>query len=148
MPHLGTLFKPEMCPLGALGHQTLAGHIGDVLQNNIKVYRERAGMTQEGLASAIGTTRNMLVKLERGTRPLNSEWLEKLGEALEIPPFLIIAPEHVIPKVNELAQMLADAQQTLPAGLPYSEWPQAVAEGLHMRLRTLIGDRANASNRD
>jgi len=93
----------------------------------------------------VGTTRNMLVKLERGSRGLTSEWLEKIGAALRVPPYLLIAPEHILPTEEQLADMLTSAQSSLPAGLPYSEWPRAVAAGLHMRLRTLVGDRASAS---
>lgn len=114
------------------------------MPNNIARYRKAAKLTQEGLAGEIGTTRNQLVKLENGSRPLTSDWLEKIGKALKIEPYLLIAPDHVLPSEAELAEMLAAAQQTLPAGLPYSEWPRAVASGLHMRIRTLAGDRASA----
>lgn len=144
VPHQGTARKDFLCPSGALGYLPLLGHIGDVLQNNIKRFRKERGMTQEDLAAAIGTTRNMLVKLEGGSRGLTTEWLEKIGEALDLPPYLLIAPDSILPTEAELAEMLSSAQQTLPAGLPYSEWPLAVARGLHLRLRTLAGDRASA----
>lgn len=119
--------------------------MGHMLPNNIALYRKAAGMTQEQLASAIQTTRNQLVKLEKGTRPLSSDWLEKIGKAVGVAPYLLIAPPDILPDENELAQMLADAQATLPAGLPYSEWPREVAAGLHMRIRTLSSDRASVS---
>lgn len=118
--------------------------MGDMLPNNIARYRKEAGLTQDGLAAAIGTTRNHLVKLEKGSRPLNSDWLEKIGKAVGVEPYLLIAPDNVLPSEAELAEMLAAAQRTLPAGLPYSEWPRAVASGLHMRIRTLASDRATA----
>jgi transcriptional regulator with XRE-family HTH domain len=114
-----------------------------VLPNNIAMYRKAAGLTQEALASAIGTSRSMLVKLERDERPLTGDWLEKIGDAVGIAPHLLIAPPGALPNEDELAEMIASAQQTLPAGLPYSEWPRAVASGLHMRLRTLVSDRAS-----
>lgn len=116
-----------------------------MLPNNIATYRKRAGLSQEQLAPLIGTTRNMLVKLEGGKRGLTSDWLERIGEALSVPPYLLIAPEHLLPTEEQLAEMLSAAQSTLPAGLPYSEWPRAVAAGLHMRLRTLVGDLSSAS---
>lgn len=146
VPHQGTIGKLKMCPTGVLGLYALRGHTAPMLANNIAVYRKRAGLSQEQLADAIGTTRNMLVKLEKGSRGLTSDWLEKIGERLEVPPYLLIAPEHLLPTEEQLAEMLSAAQQTLPAGLPYSEWPRAVAAGLHTRLRTLAGDRANAGD--
>lgn len=114
-----------------------------VLPNNIAHYRRLAGFTQEQLADAIGSTRNMVAKLESGARDLTSDWLERIGSAVGASPYLLIAPPETLPSEPELAQMLADAQSTLPAGLPYSEWPRAVAAGLHMRLRTLASDRAS-----
>jgi len=114
-----------------------------VLPNNIASYRKAANLTQVGLAEAIGTTRSMLVKLERGERPLTGEWLEKIGSAVAVSPHLLIAPPDALPNEEQLGQMLASAQQSLPAGLPYSEWPRAVASELHMRLRTLSGDRTS-----
>jgi len=114
-----------------------------VLPNNLASYRKAAKLTQEGLAEAIGTSRSMLVKLERGERPLTGEWLEKIGEAVDVAPHLLIAPADAVPNEEQLEQLLASAQQSLPAGLPYSEWPRAVASELHMRLRTLAGDRTS-----
>lgn len=119
------------------------GHSAPVLHNNVAFYRKQAGLTQEALADAIGTSRSMLVKLERGERPLNSDWLEKIGEACSIPPYLLIAPTDVLPNVEQLVEMIAAAQHSLPAGLPYSEWPRSVAKELHMRLHTLADDRSN-----
>lgn len=148
VPHQGTFVKPKLCPTGALGLYALRGHTAPMLANNIATYRKRAGLSQEQLAEAIGTTRNMLVKLEKGSRGLTSDWLEKIGNELSVPPYLLIAPEHLLPTEQQLAEMLSAAQQTLPAGLPYSEWPRAVAAGLHTRLRTLAGDRANAADAD
>ena len=114
-----------------------------VLPNNLATYRKAAKLTQEGLAEAIGTSRSMLVKLERGERPLTGEWLEKIGDAIDVAPHLLIAPPDAVPNEEQLEQLLASAQQSLPAGLPYSEWPRAVASELHIRLRTLAGDRTN-----
>lgn len=132
-----------MCTIGGLEPLRPLRHPDDVLPNNIAMYRKAAGLTQEALASAIGTSRSMLVKLERDERPLTGDWLEKIGDAVGIAPHLLIAPPGALPNEDELAEMIASAQQTLPAGLPYSEWPRAVASGLHMRLRTLVSDRAS-----
>lgn len=115
-----------------------------MLENSIKIYRKRAGLTQVGLAKAIGTSESMMVKLEHGARCLTSEWLERLGAALDIEPYLLIAPPDLTPSEEEVAELVADVQARLPAGLPYSEWPKAIAAGLAIRLRLLAGDRAAA----
>lgn len=119
-----------------------------VLPNNIAHYRKLRGFSQEKLAADIGTTRNMLTKIESGKRALTSSWIEKISDVLNVAPYLLIAPTQILPTEAELAQMLGAAQQTLPAGLPYSEWPRAVAAGLHTRLLTLVGDRASVDNLD
>lgn len=148
VPAPGTSSKPFLYPTGVLGDSGKRRHIADVLPNNIATYRKAASLTQDGLAKAIGTTRSTLVKLERGERPLTGEWLEKIGGAVNVAPHLLIAPPEALPNVDQLIEMLASAQQSLPAGLPYSEWPRAVASELHMRLRTLAGDHANADGED
>jgi len=144
VPRQGTFCKRFMCPTGALGLAGAQGHFARVLPNNVARYRKAAKMTQTGLATAIGVKRDYVAKLESGAKPLSPEWLEKIGSAVGVEPYLLIAPEHVLPTEEELAEMLAASQQTLPAGLPYSEWPRAVAGGLYTRLRTLAGDRAIA----
>lgn len=146
VPHPGTLGKWKMCPTGGLGYKEMTGQTANVLPNNIASYRKAANYTQDGLARAIGTTRSMLVKLERGERPLTGDWLEKIGSAVNVSPHLLIAPEGALPNEEQLEQILVAAQQSLPAGLPFSEWPRAVASELHMRLRTLSGDHANSGS--
>jgi len=137
-----------MYPLSHLGGHALYGHNGGMIRNNIAQLRRMRDMTQSQLAEAIGTTRSMLAKLEGGTRPLTSKWIEKLADKLDVEPFRIIAPERLFPTEEQLADMLRLAQQQIPAGLPYSEWPKAVAGGLHMRLQKLADDRANAASVD
>lgn len=146
VPSQGTQCKRLPCPTGALGEVQRHRHSKGMLPNNVPHYRKLAGLTQKGLGERIGTTRDYIAKLERGDKPLTPDWLEKIGGALNIEPYLLIAPDNILPNEMELAELIAAAQQTLPAGLPYSEWPRAIASGLHMRLRMLAGDRASASN--
>ncbi|HEX8413957.1 MAG TPA: helix-turn-helix transcriptional regulator [Sphingomicrobium sp.] len=133
-----------MCPTGALGEYTRAGHTSDVLPNNVAIYRKAAGLTQAALAGKLGIKRDYVAKLEAGSKPLSPDWLEKIGDAVGVAPYLLIAPPGTTPTVDELIEMLASVQQAMPAGLPYSEWPRAVASELHTRLATLAGDRTSA----
>ena len=148
MPYQGTLGKQFMCPTGHLAEAALFGHFRGMVPNNLKALRVRKGVSQSVLAEAAGTTLNYYGKLERGTRPLTLDYLERLAEALDVEPFVIIAPERLYPTEEQLTDMLRLAQQQLPVDLPYSEWPRAVAAGLHTRLLTLGGDRANADAGD
>jgi transcriptional regulator with XRE-family HTH domain len=114
-----------------------------MLPNNIAALRKAKGMSQTELAEAIGTKLTHMGKLERGERPLSGDWIERIAVALDIEPFQIIAPARLFPTEEQLADMLRLAQQKLPAGLPYSEWPRSVASSLHTRLLMLASDRAS-----
>ena len=61
-------------------------------ENNIAHYRKQRGMSQTELAERVGTTLNMLGKLERGDRTLDTDWLKRIGQALEVPPHDLISP--------------------------------------------------------
>jgi len=69
--------------------------------NNIQYYRKRAGLSQSDLAERIGTTLNMMGKLERGDRKLDTNWLTKLGNALELEPHLLLDSTVPINKASD-----------------------------------------------
>jgi transcriptional regulator with XRE-family HTH domain len=50
----------------------------------IKELRQRSGLTQEALAIESGVTRNMLIHLEHGTRPIAFDRLYDLAVALDV----------------------------------------------------------------
>ena len=100
MPHVGTSSKGVMCPSRPLPLFARTGHKAAMLPNNIAAIRKRRGMSQTDLAEAVGTTLNMMGKLERGHRGLNSTWLDKLARALEVEPHELIggeAPREKLP---------------------------------------------------
>lgn len=148
MPAAGTFYKPEMHPTGVLGFCAQPGQQHGMLPNNVATLRKAKRLSQTTLAHAIGTTLSQMGKLERGERPLTADWIEKIAEVLEVEPFRIIAPARLFPTEEQLADMLLFSQQRLPAGLPYSEWPRAVAAELRTRLLTLADDRASADSAD
>src|SRR5690349_9282124 len=91
MPYQGTSRKGILCPTGHLAQIALSGHNAAV-ENNVAAYRKQRGLSQTDLADKVGTTLNMLGKLERGDRTLDIEWLEKIGRALDVEPYQLIAP--------------------------------------------------------
>lgn len=148
MPQWGTFYKREMCPTGPLARYALRRQVREVVPNNLKALRLRAGLSQAELGSAINSTGSYYGKVERGDKTLTLEFIEKLAVKLGVEPYAIIAPDRLFPTEEQLADMLQLAQQQLPVDLPYSEWPRVVASGLHTRLLTLADDRANAPTED
>jgi repressor LexA len=53
-------------------------------KNNLKLIRERAGLTQGQLAHRIGTSTGQINKLEDGSRRMSDVWLAKLCPALGV----------------------------------------------------------------
>lgn len=61
-------------------------HSRNTVGHNIRVLRQRRGMTQEELALRSGVTRNVLIDVEHGKRGLLFERLVDLADALDVPP--------------------------------------------------------------
>ena len=53
-------------------------------------YRERKGLTQDVLSRLAGLDRTHYSKLERGLRSPTLDTLFKIGQALDIPPHVIV----------------------------------------------------------
>jgi phage repressor protein C with HTH and peptisase S24 domain len=64
--------------------------------NNIAALRKAKNMSQTELAGAIGTSLNMMGKLERGDRTLNQSWIDKLARVLGVEPGAILAGQPVL----------------------------------------------------
>lgn len=54
------------------------------MANNLSMIRKALGLTQPKLAELMGTTKNQLIKLERGDRRLTQAWIEKAAEVTGI----------------------------------------------------------------
>lgn len=53
-------------------------------------YRERRGLTQDVLSGLAGLDRTHYSKLERGLRTPTLDTLFKIGQALDVPPHIIL----------------------------------------------------------
>jgi transcriptional regulator with XRE-family HTH domain len=100
MPYRGTYGKGFLCPTGVLAHYALSGH-QSAMRNNIATLRKRAGLSQTELAERIGTSINMLGKLERGSRDITGAWIEKLANVLRVQPGEIVG-EGGVPVVGKI----------------------------------------------
>ena len=63
-----------------------SGNVGRILAE----YRERKGLTQDVLSGLAGLDRSHYSKLERGLRSPTLDTLFKIGQALDIPPHVIV----------------------------------------------------------
>lgn len=97
------------------------------MANNIKTLREERGLTQPKLAEAMGTTKNQLIKLEKGDRRLTDNWIRRAAQALGVPNSAIIdepledVAETDQPATNALPP--ADASYPMPADIPHRRLP-------------------------
>lgn len=122
MPYVGTLDKSKMCPTGPLPLFALSGHKRGMAGNNIAALRKQRGLSQTDLATQIGTTLNMLGKLERGDRTLDTVWMEKIANALKVDTRDLIGPapasDHVPVRSVDAGETatLARLDLSLPMG--------------------------------
>lgn len=103
-----------MCPTGHLAKFALLGHNAAMITNNISEIRRRSGLSQTELAERIGTTLNMLGKLERGARTLDTDWMEKIALALDVQPYELIGPIDL----SQRPPVPVSTSITLPVTLP------------------------------
>lgn len=80
--------------------------------NNLKAWREFRELTQEALATKVGTTGTVISMLETGDRGLSAKWLRKLAPALRITPGHLLDhdPNDIPTDILEI-WMDADPQQ-------------------------------------
>lgn len=143
IPAPGIFHKPKIYPTGVLADCARLGHITPMVPNNVQALRKVAGLTQTQLADAIGTKITMLGKLERGERPLDTDWIDKLSAALRVAPYELIAPPNLFPTDDELAEMLEVAMKELPVGATIGSYPTAVAASLRSQLLRYSGVRSS-----
>ena len=68
-----------------------------VFSNNLRKYRNAAGLSQEAFANKAGLHRTYISALERGKRSIALDNIEKISDALEIEAYLLFVdtPEEV-----------------------------------------------------
>lgn len=91
---------------------------GGALPNRIRELRERRDMTQDALATAAGTSKMQISRLERGERRLTQNWMERIAAALGVHPaeLLPVVRSVPLPQVAGRAHRpLAPANELLPA---------------------------------
>ena len=85
--------------------------------NYLKAWREFRGLTQENLASSVGTTAAVVSLLENGQRGLSASWLDRLSRPLQTSPGFLL--DH---HPSDLTAELLD----LWASIPTENQPKAI----------------------
>lgn len=62
-----------------------------MIPNYLGAWRKHRNISQDDAATAIGTTKSMYGKLERGERTLDTDWMEKISRAFRCEPYQLIA---------------------------------------------------------
>jgi transcriptional regulator with XRE-family HTH domain len=73
----------------------------------IRLAREKLGMTQDELAERLGKTRNAISSYETGTRTIRVTELPELAEALKVPIVYFFGNEYRDEEVQELFSKLS-----------------------------------------
>lgn len=60
------------------------------MKNRIKELREAAGLTQSELGDRVGAHWQTIQRLESGSTRLDTDWMERLGGALQVSPLAIV----------------------------------------------------------
>ena len=76
--------------------------LSEAVAFNIRKYRKIAGMTQEELAEAVGTTKSAISKYELGRRFPDANTMDDLANVFEIPSLFLIAGEDDAVKITEI----------------------------------------------
>src|SRR6185503_19640172 len=75
------------------------------MKNRIKELREAQGLSQQDLAEAAGTSNQQIGRLEKSTRRLTVEWMERLAPPLHVEPAELMAistSQHRIRLIGEV----------------------------------------------
>lgn len=96
MPHYG-----EGCqPLFGEGHKRELSAKVPAVGNRLRELRLKMGWTHDEAATAMGVSRGQYIKLERGERRLNTNYIERAAKAFRVPEAVVIDAGAVVPVVG------------------------------------------------
>jgi transcriptional regulator with XRE-family HTH domain len=104
--------------------------------NQIKFYREKAGLTQSELAERIGTTAATISRLEVGSRELRDHYVQSISRVLGVTPqalrgYTQSSDEGSLPR-NDTAVERAGEYLGIPKDIPILGEPSGAAEGVFL----------------
>lgn len=69
----------------------MEGDLQQIVGENLRIYRQREGLSQEAFAEVLGVHRTYMGGIERGERNLTLRSVERLADALDIPAIDLLA---------------------------------------------------------
>jgi transcriptional regulator with XRE-family HTH domain len=114
--------------------------------NQIKLWRTKAGLTQQQLADALepATSKGTISQIESGTRGFSLPRLFDLARVLKARPGALLDGPTPLPTASELIAMIELAQREMEVGVSFEDYPRAVASSLHAQLQRYADSFANA----
>lgn len=114
-----------------------------------KARKREVGIDDVALAAAINRERSVANKIVNGKVAFDVQYVEGFATALRVSREEILRRAGVLDgqrptliSEEDLAEILAEAQAQIPVGLPYAEYPRALAEAARLRIELLLNDRS------
>lgn len=82
--------------------------------SKIREYRQKAGLTQEGLAELVGVTFQQIQKYENGSSKLNTDKLQKVAQALSIPVMFLFPAQSESLDISDQEQTVIACFRAIP----------------------------------
>ena len=70
----------------------MEGDLQRTVGRNLRVYREKRGLSQEAFAEVLGVHRTYMGGIERGERNLTLKSIEKIAGRIELEPLALLRP--------------------------------------------------------
>jgi len=125
-----------------------ADKIDEAIGRRIRARRTELGLSQEQVAQAIGVSFQQLQKYEKGVNRVSASKLYALGQALKIPP-IVLLPPHKPPASKIACSAMADVVIELFSRLSIDEQDQvlnAVVDAASLRATEKTSDRQQDSS--
>lgn len=104
--------------------------------NRIRELRKRAGFTLQQLADKTGTTNQQISMLERSTRRLSVEWMERIAPALGVMPTELMAVTDAPQRIRLIGEVRAGLWgEPLETNDHDGEWISIPIPEVYLRLR-------------
>lgn len=92
------LLSTPICRVPVLHHYGASSGMASV--NNIEKLRKARGWSRPALAKLMGTSYQQIEKLEKGTRRLAQDWIDRAAAAFEVSPAAIISDDEALEPVD------------------------------------------------
>lgn len=117
------------------------------METRIRHYRKIRGWTLQALADRIGTTAQTIQRLETSNMTVSTDWLERIGDALGVPPIALMGGEtsRSIPLIGVLGKQAILQDQPAAGEVDSIEFDVPAEDPVAVRLTEAAGPYALGS---